>query len=438
MTFMKNRFFQVFLILTFALLCLTGCAGKQGKLMKSAQANYQANDYEAALRDTVTVLKQKPNHVEAQNFVPIFFNAAVDVGQNRIKTLETTSDKFKWDEIVAEYNRLIEMNTLVQNLPPLTHKKTKQRITFETQDYSRQLAEASEKAAEAHYQEGIRLSASADDVETQKQTAKEFKTADTFVPGYKDAQSRYEQARSAGTKKIAILTVADESVNAHAYGVLRETITDNIIRIVLKDPEASEYLTIVSRYQLEQVMAAQDLSVTEQFDKQTVIDIGQALGVHEIVVVQMTQIDDTVPDTTSTTLNRQDTVRKKTGTKKTVDEDGNTKTESKYSDVTVTAKFTRHRRTSSASIIGSYRILDAQTATPKQSDNFIIEHQFVATWATYTGDKEALSKSESNELGNEKKAPAKEVMVFEASNKLSRELAEVLKAHVLGLIQLPL
>ena len=76
-------------------------------------------------------------------------------GSRSISTLEGTSDKFRWDQIVAEYKGLVEINALVKNLPPLIHKKTKQRITFDTRDYTNELAEASNNAAEAHYQEGI-------------------------------------------------------------------------------------------------------------------------------------------------------------------------------------------------------------------------------------------------------------------------------------------
>ena len=130
-------------------LFLTGCASKHGNLMKSAQANYQTNQYEAALHDAVAALRLKPNYDKAQDFVVTFFNAAVEVRKNKIKTLEATSNRFKWDGIVVEYNGLIEINNLVRNLPPtaLVHKKTKQRITFERKDYMDQFSEASEKAA---------------------------------------------------------------------------------------------------------------------------------------------------------------------------------------------------------------------------------------------------------------------------------------------------
>ena len=89
---MKNLLFPSFLTVVFALLCLTGCAGKHGKLMESAQANYRVNDYEAALRDAVTALKHKPDYEKAQNFAPTFFNAAVNAKLKPLSQVPISSD----------------------------------------------------------------------------------------------------------------------------------------------------------------------------------------------------------------------------------------------------------------------------------------------------------------------------------------------------------
>lgn len=430
MVSMKNLLFPSFLTLVFTLLCLTGCAGKAGKLMESAQANYRVNDYEAALRDAVMALKHKPDYDKAQNFAPTFFNAAVEARQRKIKTLESSSDKFRWDGLVAEYKGLIEINTLVKSLPPLIHKKTKQRITFETRDYSTPLRQASEQAAETHYQEGIRIANSASDVETQKKAAKEFKVVGEFIPGYKDAQSRYQQARSAGVKRMAILTFEDKSGKARAYGALSETITDNIISNVLNDPAATEFLAIISRDQLEQVMSEQNLSFTGRFDTQTVAGIGAVAGVHELVIGQITQILLTPARPKQTSWDRQATIREKMGTERYVDNQGNTKTRPKYRNVKISARVTRTDVESSVSIIGSYKIIDVKTAELKKADNFTTKHEFKAEWGRYTGNKGALKRSDLALTARpEEHAPAEEVMVLEAANQLASELAETLKAY---------
>lgn len=427
---MKNPIFLTLLSAIFAAVCLTGCAGQAGKLMNSAQANYQANDYEAALRDTVMALKHKPNYEKAQNFVPTFFNAAVEARQRKLKTLESTSDKFRWDGIVAEYKGLVEINSLVKNLPPLIHKKTKQRITFDTRDYTSELADASNNAAEAHYQEGIRIADSGSDIETQKRAAKEFKAVEEFVPGYKDARTRYQQARSAGVKRIAILTFEDKSGKSHKYGALSDTITDEIISAVLKDASAREFLEIISRDQLNRIMAEQNLGFTGRFDEKTVAGIGEVAGVHELVIGQITNIFYTEPNPESSTYNRKRTVRKQTGTERYVDKNGNTKTRPKYSDVPISARVTHYQVASDATIVGSYKILDVKTAAIKDVKNFDIKQEFAAQWATFSGDQNALHDVDITLYNKGKKdPPTEEQMVFDAANKLAGELANALKAY---------
>lgn len=86
---------------------------------------------------------------------------------------------------------------------------------------------------------------------------------------------------------------------------LSDTITDNIISNILNDAEATEFLTIVSRNHLKQVIAEQDLNLAGLLDRQTVASLGKVLGVHEIVVGQITQIIYIPPETKRTTLNRK-------------------------------------------------------------------------------------------------------------------------------------
>ena len=422
----RKMLFSSFLTLTFVSLCLTGCAGKAGKLMESAQASYRVNDYEAALRDAVMALKHKPDYEKAQNFAPTFFNAAVEARQRKIKTLESSSDKFRWDGLVAEYKGLIEINTLVKSLPPLIHKKTKQRITFETRDYSTPLRQVSEQAAETHYQEGIRLADSGSNVETQKRAAKEFKAARGFVPGYKDADDRYDQARSAGVKRMAIFTFEDESRKAQNYGGLLETITDDIIASVLNNDDAKEFLDIISREEVEAIMAEQNFGFSERFDDKTVAGIGQVAGVHELVIGKITRLTYTSPRVKSRPISRKRTLKIPTG--EYVDEEGRTRT--RYSDKKVSATFTYHTVESSVTLTGSYEIIDVKTAKVNTFEKFTIKHDFSADWGSYRGDEDALEKVDKQLiLQGEQEAPLEENMVFDAGEQLSAELSEKLIAY---------
>ena len=429
---MKTLRFPSILTLMCVLLFLTGCASKHANLMKSAQANYQTNQYEAALHDAVTALKLKPDYDKAQDFVVTFFNAAVEVRESKIKTLEATPSRFKWDGIVAEYKGLIEINNLVKNLPPtaLIHKKTKQRIVFDIKDYTSQLSEASEQAAEVHYQEGIRIAASANDVDTHKKAAKEFKKSEEFVLGYKDAGILYEESRRAGVKKMAILPFEDKSGRAHLYGALSETITDQIVDSVLNDPSAIEFLALVSRDQLERVMQEQGLGLTGIVNEQTAANLGGILGVHEMVIGKITQIRYTPARTKSSTVAQTGTIRVQQGTETYTDSSGKVKTRPKYVNQNVSAKVIHYTRESSASIIGSYQIIDVETAVLKGSGRFDEKSEFKAEWGKSTGNEAALNRHYRSLCSVEEQfAPTAEEMIFDTAEMLSNQLAEKFKAY---------
>ena len=407
-------------------LLLIGCAGQHGSLMKQAERSYQANDYEAALRATVRALKLKPDYEKAQNLVLTFFNAAVERRQNNIKVLEAAANKFKWDNIVAEYQGLIEINDLVKNLPPLVHKETKRPIIFDIKDYSNQLGKALENAADAHYQEGIRIAASADDVDTQKRAAKEFKMVERFVRGYKDAQSRYEKSRSAGMKRIAFIPFEDRSGKRLLYGSLSEAVTDAVISNLLGDPSAVEFLQLISRSELERVVQEQNLSLTGLIDEKSAQEIGNVLGVHEIVTGQINQIIYSRPQTITSRYSNKATIRERRGTY--IDNEG--KERPRYVDVPVSAMVTKYQRKGSAAISGSYKIINVRTAQITQSTSFSPKHVFEVAWGTFSGDKRALSsESERLCLRSEPFTPSEQEMVQEAQKKLVGELSSAIKKY---------
>ena len=254
-----------------------------------------------------------------------------------------------------------------------------------------------------------------------------------------DVRYDCEQTRgAAGVTRIAILTFEDKSGKARAYGALSETITDRIIINVLNDPAATEFLTIISRDQLEQVMSEQNLSFTGRFDAQTVASIGAVVGVHELVIGQITQMVYTPARSKKTSWDRQSTIRKKTGTERYVDSEGNTKTRAKYSNVKVFARVTHTQVESSAWIIGSYKILDVKTGELKDADDFTTKHEFKAEWARFTGNEVALDRSDRALVSRpEEHAPVEDEMVLEAANQLASELAEALKAYVISRSPVP-
>ena len=206
----------------------------------------------------------------------------------------------------------------------------------------------------------------------------------------------------------------DKTGKADKYGGLLDTITNDIIANVVNDPEAWEFLDIISREQIEAVMAEQNFGFSERFDNTTVAGIGQVAGVHELIIGQITRFTYTPARTKSRSLSRKGTVRNSNGTEKTV-----------------SATFTHYTIESSVTLTGSYKIIDVKTHLIRKVESFTVTHDFSAEWGDFRGDEDALNRDDRHLISlGEQEAPLEEDMVFEAGEKLSAELSEKLIEYV--------
>lgn len=407
---------------------ILGCAAftEYGKLESNARKSYQKGYYDGAVFDCVRSLKVNPNYDKAQQLIRDAFNAGVNSHKDNIKQFTASSEKFKWDKIVPELEALIKMNDAVRSLPTLTVEKTKEVIKFDIVDYTDELQKAKTNTAESHYQEGVRLAVKSDDVDTQKQAAKEFKTAESFVAGYKDATEQYERTKKAGIKRMAIIPFEDKTGKGGKYGAISEVLVDKIISNVMNDPSSMEFLEIISRDQLERVMREQQLGMTGVIDEQTAAQLGKILGVHEILSGKITQIIYTPERTTSKTVQEKASVV--IGEEQYTDNKGKRKKRDVWGDVL--ANISVYNRTTNAAINGSYQIIDIKTAKIKKSESFAGKSNFVGEWAKFSGDERATGSYSELLKKGEQLAPVEEEIVSSAVDDLATSLASTLKTYV--------
>ena len=412
---------------TLLLSLMLSCAAftQYGKLESSARKYYQRGNYDLAVFDCAKALRQNPNYEKAQTLIQDAFRAAVNKHDGKIADVKVSTEKFKWDELVSEYEALIKLNKTIKELPTLKVKKTNEVIKFETTDYSQNLSEAKTSAAEVHYQEGLDLSEK-EGVDIQKQAAKEFKAAMVFIPGYKDAGTLYERARTAGIKRLAIIPFEDKSGKGRKYGDLPGMIVDDIVSDVMNDPSAMEFLEIISRDQLELVMQEQALGQTGILDEKSAVELARILGVHEILTGKITQIIYTPSNTISKNVRQEAKVV--VGEEKYITKKGKTRTRDVYGKVNATA--TIYTRTTSAKIAGSYKMIDVKTAKLKKSESFTGTSNFEHKWATFRGDERALDRDTSRLASkSEKPAPVEDEMVNKAARNLAISLSTTLKKY---------
>jgi len=420
MGYFKKQYVTILVLA--GLVMMQGCAGLPGKLEQSARTSYTQGDYDRAVMQCAEALKLNPAYVKAQELIQTAFKQAVDVHRTKIDEISASAEKFKWDTVVVEYQKLIELNKTIKFLPALIDKNTKQPIVFEIVDYTQNLAKAKQNAAEVHYKEGVRLS-KLEGLDNQKQSAKQFKGAQYFVPGYKDSEELYDKTRKAGLKRIAIIPFADKTGKSQ-YGALNESIVDGVVSRMVNTAEAREFVDVISRDQLEQVMREQKLMLTDIIDETSAIEAGKVLGVHEIVTGKITQIVVTPERTMQSNINqsKQICVSRKTY----IDKKGKQQVgDCNYAEVSATV--TIYTRTASASISGSYNIIEIKTAKVKSSKAFKGIYNFESKWATYTGDERAVSVS----YPAEQMAPGEDDMVNRAVEDLTNSISSALVSYAL-------
>lgn len=383
---MKNSILKFSLILMvtmlFSVISTNGQSHRQ--LTKDSEKAYESQKFDDAVFYAIRALMQDPSFARGIEALQVSLPAAIRTNESKISQLKESSARFSGDhtvseiqEIVMRYNTLIKMNESLLNLPVIKPKRGNP-ITFEMKDYQNDLRQAKnellknmELAAEQHYQSGLYLSKQLDQ-ENSKLAAKEFQKALGFIPNYKDATSLYDQARILGTKRIAIIPFENKS-GKNKYGAIGEMITDQIISNLLKNPSAMEFLEIISRDQLQQIIQEQKLGLSGIINENTAIEVGKILGVDELVIGQITQITSSETPVTHKVSKNEKTISAEKG------------------DYKIYATVTEHQKKASASIVGSYKIVDVKTAKMVTGDSFKKDYSFVSEWATYSGDQKALS-----------------------------------------------
>jgi len=399
------------------LLSMISCTyfSEYAKLERSASDAYSRADYDAAVFMLARSLQLSQDYEESQILMADAFLMANRLHTNRISELKNSGDDFRYDGMTREYQSLISLHDAVKYLPPIRHPKSGVLLELEIVDYSNQLNEAKQNAAESHYVAGTTLSDSPD-LEQQKAAAKQYKKALSFVAGYKDAEDRYQATRKAGVKRIAVFPFEDLSGKFKSFGAVDQYVVDEMVTSVMKDPSATEFLELISRDQLDRVIAEQKLGLSGMVNDETAMEVGALLGVHEILTGKITQIIYTPVQKVHRDYKESKNIVVKR--EKYKNSEGKTKTRKIYADVE--AKVTQYTKTTKAVIKGSYKIVDVRTSKVIKSEAFEGKSDFSTEWAVFKGDERALSyKSTKLAKKGESVAPVAGEMVSRAASDLA-------------------
>lgn len=411
---MKNH--VLLLIITTIILAsgFAGCA-KNKNLHKKALNYFEKGDYDSATFLAVESLMLKPDYDKAFYTLKEAYPKANQEHVDQIAALQNADTDDKWERILAEYLALDKLHRAVRRLPAISDPNTGARLYFDLRDYEPEIALARDNAAENYYQKGIHQSMIDSSRSSQKKAAGFFKSALNLAPGYKDSSLRYETARQNAITRVAITDFENKSGVGDSYGAIADILTDLVLSYILQDQGRSEFVEIITRGQMDQVLREQELSTSGLVDENSAARIGMLLGAQEILSGRILQVDYVRPRIT--TIDQHETA------KVDIEDD----TDEGLGTIEVNCHFRKYTKSSTLRILASYSVVDVSTGRIKTQESLSTALSFEADWGRIiSGDARALNTEQKNLVKkSEASAPSAKEMVNEALDELSREIADL-------------
>jgi len=376
-----------------------------GRMYRRATKNYQKGLYENAVLESINSLRLRPDNVKAQDLLVQAWNRTVENGEARVAQYMQSPDNGKWDDIYREYKNLDDLASKLRSLPVLVNPNSGYRVILNIPDFSEKISSSRENAAETHYQSGIRFARMNNDLDTQKKAALEFKATMNLIPEYKDAQLKYEQSRKLAVKRLAVQPFEDKSATRNRYGALSELLTDQIISQILNVTAGSEFIEIISRSQMDAVIAEQQLNASGLVSEASTVKLGQILGAHEILTGRILQINQAQERTVS--VNQEVTAKVVTGKEKYTDDQGNIKERDVWGEVN--CQYRKFTKTAGVNVSGSFSILDVETGKIILQETVEVKNPWSESWCRkISGDDRAMNQSLKNLMNKAEPFPPNE------------------------------
>jgi hypothetical protein len=201
-------------------LVLISCAGSKNYLERS--------NSDKALQDAVKKLNKDASDENAVQALPLLYKTISDNHLEKINALASTNDLSKWDKMISEYEYLQDAYDAIMNSDAAFKLVT-------PQSYQTNLLETKAAAAEAYYNYATEFYVKAGR-DNAKKAYLNFKKADGYVPGFKDASVNMNQAYQNAIVNVVVNPVQDNSYFFNSgwgntgYNYSNEYFQQNLVR----------------------------------------------------------------------------------------------------------------------------------------------------------------------------------------------------------------
>lgn len=186
---------RTILYVIFTALLLSACASSKNYLERS--------DADKALLDAVKKLNKSATDEDATRALPLLYDGIKTNRLAKIKNLRADKDPARWDKIINEYEYLQDAYDAITNSPAAFK-------LVNAESFSSNIYEAKQAAAEEYYKIGWQF-LDKGDRENAKKAYTYFKKSDKFVPDYKDAEIKAEDAYESSIVNVVINPIQDNS-----------------------------------------------------------------------------------------------------------------------------------------------------------------------------------------------------------------------------------
>ena len=416
-----KQFFIFFALLLIFLSC--GIFTKGYSEYQTAKKLYKKHHYYQAALHASKSLKMNSKNMRVLKLFEKSYLLAVKQQKSNIIDLERVEDNSKWPKLYHAYDRLQNLSDEVISLKPIVESENvnapaflRYKMDLTTQDYNMELTKISPLAADYEYRKGLEHRKKKDK-ENQKIAAKAFRSAQQFMPNYKNSKALYDETRSAALLTLLILPIEG---NKNLVNYIR----DQIMMIQTNKP--LEFLQIITRDQLSSTLIEQQLQLSGMVDDNQIIEMGKLTAANQILSASI--ITTHKPSETIITEDIKQEKKVVVRLEKYVDENGKEREKKIKEDVYAT--IVHYRKGAGAKLRLTYRITDVKNGLSINSGIVQTDAKFFHEWATFTGDKRALNSQYSRLVSKKEKfAPSKSELVMQAAEALPNKLMEKIFDH---------
>lgn len=376
----KNKVFLL-TIVTIATLFSVSCASQFA--LGEAQESLRRGDKVGAVLKASEAIKYDGKNSQAVDLLISTFPDAVNEQKEIAERAQKNTAKYHFETVVLAYSNIHAMNDAIRALPGVYKKDTKTSYTFEYEYFNAELSEAKEAAAEVRYEEACNLANEGKRLK-YREAFYSFEKTLSYVPEYKDAKARMEEAKKLGSDRIV---VAPFQIKARDYmsNDFATILYDDFIAKLINARSTKLFLQVIERTQLDAIMKEQEISLSSIVDERTSPEALKVLGANIMVFGQLNDLTPVYPQVTSQSM-QYETVIEVPIPNAVKGSDGKIPTMKQ----TVYAVLTTFYRFSSLSATISYRAVNLETSEIIDAKSVNKDIQDNHEWAVYSGDKRAI------------------------------------------------